>query len=120
MIDDDADDIYIFTEALKAINKDIVFRSYLNPKQALEVLRSSGYVPDLIFLDYNMPSINGLEVLEQLKDEKHLRNTLVILISSPDEQIMKKQLLHYTMVKYISKPSGYNELVGALREILES
>lgn len=118
LIDDDPDDAEIFTEAIGSLNKDIVMRSARNPKVILEELKASETLPDLIFLDYNMPLLNGQEVLLQLKSDDHLRQIPVILISSPSEEIMKDLLQRNEIVKYISKPSSYGELIRILNSIL--
>lgn len=118
LIDDDPDDAEIFMEAVSSLNKGIVMRSARNPKVILEELKVSEKLPDLIFLDYNMPLLNGQEVLHQLKSEERLCKIPVILISSPSEEIMKDLLQRNEITKYISKPSSYAELINILNSIL--
>jgi len=118
LVDDDTDDTEIFMEAVNALGKDIVFRSENNALKALEGLRYSSQLPDLIFLDYNMPMMNGKEFLMQIKSEQLLQDIPVILISSPSEEFAKDLLKRNEIIHYISKPSNYNELITILGGIL--
>lgn len=111
LVDDDVDDTEIFLEAIKSLETKAVFRSNLNPVVALAELQTTNMLPDLIFLDYNMPLLNGLEFLHQMKKNKRLDQIKVILISTPPEEFMNPWLKkNNTVVPYFSKPSSYNEL----------
>lgn len=118
LIDDDPEDADIFREAMASLNKDFVLRCIYNPKKALEELKVTEKLPDLIFLDYNMPIINGLELLRELKKESRLEHIPVILISTPSEEFMQEEMRNNRIIKYISKPDSYTELIDILDSIL--
>ncbi|HEX8038987.1 MAG TPA: response regulator [Chryseosolibacter sp.] len=86
-VDDDVDNVQMFSEALKRI--DATFRCIVayNGKQALDILQT-GLVPDYIFLDINMQVMNGKETLKALRKERRYRKVPVIMYSTaitPDE-----------------------------------
>jgi len=118
LIDDDVDDAEIFMEAINIIKKEIVFRSEDNPVMALKNLEISDKLPDLIFLDYNMPLINGKEFLQRMKSKEKLKNIPVILISSPSEEFVSDLLQQKEIMRYICKPNSYSELISILKTVL--
>ena len=118
LIDDDVDDAEIFMEAINVIKKEIVFRSEDNPVMALKNLEISDKLPDLIFLDYNMPLINGKEFLQRMKSKEKLKNIPVILISSPSEEFVSDLLQQKEIMRYICKPNSYSELISILKTVL--
>ncbi|KRD05116.1 hypothetical protein ASE21_21135 [Flavobacterium sp. Root901] len=119
LIDDDSEDTEIFTEALQAVNKDASLRTELNPSRALEQLAVSEDLPDIIFLDYNMPSVNGLEFIQRMDRIEKLKHIEVVVISTPPEQVMSQWFERNNIkVKYISKPNSMDELKGMLQELL--
>ncbi len=118
LIDDDVDDAEIFMEAINVIKKEIVFRSEDNPVIALKNLEISDKLPDLIFLDYNMPLINGKEFLQRMKSKEKLKNIPVILISSPSEEFVSDLLQQKEIMRYICKPNSYSELISILKTVL--
>ena len=59
LIDDDTDELEVFTEALRSVDKNILCSQAKDLNEALEFLNYSS--PAYIFIDYNMPKANGLE-----------------------------------------------------------
>lgn len=111
LIDDDIDDTEVFLDALNSLKSDAIYRILLDPIIALAELKKSDQVPDLIFLDYNMPALNGLEFLTQMKKDAKLQKIEVILISTPPEEFMYEWLKQNNItVEYISKPRNYDDI----------
>ncbi|MDP5199099.1 response regulator [Flavobacterium sp. DG2-3] len=111
LVDDDIDDTELFLEALNSMQTNAVYRTVSNPKIALAELRNAEQLPDLIFLDYNMPMINGLDFLKQMKSEKKFEQIEVVLISTPPEEFMYAWLKKNDIsVEYISKPDNFDEI----------
>lgn len=66
LVDDDREDADVFIEAVISLDKNITCLAETNPVKALEFLKSTEILPDLIFLDYNMPVMNGNEFIEKI------------------------------------------------------
>ena len=67
LADDDQDDTELFREALYDINPSIEFNFASNGKELVPKLQMSKHEPQIIFLDINMPGMNGWECLEVLR-----------------------------------------------------
>ena len=80
LIDDDEDEQWIFTEALKEISNSIKCLYACTAKEGLELSKQSP--PDYIFIDINMPLLNGLQCLELIKSDDRLKITPVIIYST--------------------------------------
>lgn len=118
LIDDDLDDAEILFEAVKSLEEKVICRIVTSPLIALEELKSAEKLPELIFLDLNMPAISGAEFLQQLKEQAALEHIPVIVYSSHSIETMQKLTPKFEGVRYISKPNDYRELVEVLRGIL--
>ncbi len=118
LIDDDPEDAEIFMEAVQKLNKGVKLQWAVNPQKVFNEMQSEEQLPDLIFLDYNMPLINGGELLEKLKSNNRLSSIPVILISTPSEEFMKLKLEQNAIIKYFKKPNSYSELIAILDSIL--
>ena len=83
LVDDDMDDILIFREVLQDVNPTIDFRSAADGHEALSILRTKNNdLPDVIFLDLNMPQKNGYECLEEIRNNKTLQDIPVVVFST--------------------------------------
>jgi len=118
LIDDDEDDQEIFITAVKTISSSVVCTAFADATKALEKLSRKEITPDVIFLDLNMPIMNGQQFLVEIKKRKDLQNIPVIIFSTtshpPTIQLTKELGAH----DFITKPGLYNELVNMLKPLL--
>ncbi len=82
VVDDDADDRHFFCNAIKELDPSYVCMQACNGADALEQLRNTQNLPDYIFLDLNMPMVNGRECLIELKKDERLKNIPVIIYTT--------------------------------------
>ena len=116
LIDDDIDDQEIFNLALNELNDDIECLVANDAIEALERFRSdTSFVPTHIFIDVNMPRMNGIECLREIKKLSHLDSSEVFLYSTTsDPKIIK--LAGDLGARFIIKPSSIESLVSILSE----
>ena len=72
LIDDDEDDHLYFKDAINSINPCLTIDTATNGKDAFDRLKESKTLPDIIFLDLNMPVMNGYEFLVYIKKGKKI------------------------------------------------
>jgi CheY-like chemotaxis protein len=115
-IDDDADDRAIFGEATSLIDPSIQRLYATNGLEALQLLeQENALIPDLIFLDINMPVMNGMECLVELKKIEALQQTPIIICSTsiyPDNQ---QQFEALGADFYLVKPNTLLKMSTALQ-----
>ncbi|QOG01322.1 response regulator [Flavobacterium sp. MDT1-60] len=120
VIDDDPEDIEIFSEAINSFNENITITSSTDAFIALEDLKKAENLPDIIFLDLQMPRLTGKDFLEKLNEDSKLQNIPVVVLSGQSDAIAKDMYQKIGVRNYICKPNSYKELIEELREILQS
>jgi CheY-like chemotaxis protein len=117
LVDDDLDDHEIFSLALIEAEKPIEMMRAYDGVEALSQLRSHEHEkPDFIFLDLNMPRMNGKQCLEQLKMDSQLKDIPVIIYSTSSEikDLIDAQSLG--AIAFIVKSASIHELTLALKD----
>lgn len=117
LVDDDPDDQEIFAMAVEAVNSAVTCHYADDGIKALEMLSSSQFVPDLIFVDLNMPRMNGKQCLAEIKKIDRLMNVPVYIYSTSSHNQLKGQY-DVAPTAYITKPSTLPELTQILKSVL--
>ena len=82
----------------------------------LQMIRSDeNFQPDYVFIDYNMPRMNGLECLVELKKMDRFRDTPVYMYSTTDNPTTMDESKKLGATGFIVKPSGLQVLVEILK-----
>lgn len=120
IIDDDQDDQEIFLMCLEDVSKDISCTTRNNGVEALAMLTAdSNYTPAYIFIDVNMPKMNGIECLKALKNIERLKNTKIFMYSTTSESSAFTRSRELGATDFIIKPSRTIDLKTKLSEIFE-
>jgi CheY-like chemotaxis protein len=120
LIDDDEDDLFVFGETVRKNFKDFNFIGYQDVKGFLNVLNEIDYQQiSYIFLDLNMPKVNGLEALDELKRIKGVNRIPVVIYSTSNNPADINAALKKGARAFISKPSKITELITELSIYLE-
>jgi two-component system, chemotaxis family, chemotaxis protein CheY len=90
-----------------------------NGKEVLDLLDRQGAEIDLILLDWNMPVMNGLEVLSRMQEKKSHRRIPVLMVSTESEATKREQALKEGARGYLSKPFTSEELTSEIRNVLQ-
>jgi len=120
LIDDDRDDAELFKEALAEINSAIIFEHFEDSKMGLKtLLNRHTNLPDLIFLDINMPIISGWQCLAEFKKIEHLKRIPVIMFTTSSQSKEKETANELGAEGYITKPSEYKTLKELLSTVIK-
>lgn len=115
IVDDDLDDQELFIEAVNEVDSSIECISSSDCEEALDLLRNSKIeLPDVIFLDLNMPRLNGKQCLAELKREAHLRHIPVIIYSTSSEKRDIEETARLGAAHFLTKPNKFEELCKAV------
>lgn len=116
LIDDDPDELDIFSEGLSEASPDCTCTWADSPFKALEILKT--VVPDIIFLDINMPRMDGFECLREIKKMDNVAGVPVILYSNGinDEACRKAVLLG--AAGCVRKAADIPKLASIIRRVL--
>ena len=118
LVDDDADDQLYFLDAINEVHESVECDIANNGKEALLQMEVPP-PPDVIFLDLNMPVMNGYECLEHLKKQDRYKNIPVIIFTTSkdiqDIDRVKKMGAHL----FFTKPTNFSTLCTKLDKILD-
>ncbi len=116
-VDDDKDDSALFCEAMKEAAPEYTCLVADSTASALEILSDRQKIPDYIFLDINMPKMNGLECLKLIKNNKALNRIRVVMYSTTADPSELKECRKLGAL-FLPKTNRYRTLVKNLAEIL--
>lgn len=120
LADDDIDDVELFNYALSHVDTNITCYTAFNGTQALRKLDDPAVnKPDIIFLDINMPEMNGWKCLQALKEHETHKNIPVIMYSTSSEKEDIERARKSGALCYYSKPGSFPELIRMLSVVKE-
>ena len=115
LVDDDPDDCDFFREAVREIDSTSVCFTAENGEDALVKLRKGlKKLPDFIFLDLNMPRMDGKHCLAELKKDPKLENIPVIIYTTSSAPEDKEETRTLGASYFLTKPSDYQKLLKDL------
>jgi len=88
-----------------------------NGREGLEILHSTRC--DLAILDWNMPVMTGVEMLEKIRDDKALRDLPVIMVTAEAERDIVSEVAETEINAYLLKPLTLAALDGKIRAVVE-
>lgn len=121
LIDDDADDREIFCIALEDTNKGFNCITSPNGKDALnKLMNDDTFNPDYIFLDLNMPVMNGKQCLQEIKKIPRLASVPVIIYTTSSYIKDMEEARELGATHFLTKPSRIDKLTKLLVELIEN
>src|SRR5699024_4959145 len=114
IVDDQPGIVLLLKEILETEGYRIVTAA--TGQEALESIRN--HMPDLIILDYRIPIINGIEVVQKLEEENI--SVPIILMSGLPEKLNQKTKDHRQIVGMLAKPFDIQGVGELVRESIES
>lgn len=119
IVDDDVDDIEFFCEALNEIDSTVQYLTALNGVDALNKLRNNNEaLPNFIFLDLNMPRMDGKQLLKELKSDFLLKEIPTIIYSTSSMQNDIDETKALGAKHFLTKPSSFKKLCDDINFVL--
>lgn len=117
--DDDHDDLYLLKEASDSLGHTAQF--FHDGNEMLAVLNGRAVKPDIIFLDINMPSIDGFQVLERVRAFEDEFNAIPVVIhSGHSDHTHIDRCLELGANYYIPKAHNYNQLKSSIEHVVNT
>ena len=121
LADDDEGDRLIFGDAFSELKIKSVVHFTNNGMDLMTYLNEEcSRLPDLIFLDLNMPGKNGLECLKEIKGNERLCDILIAIYSTSDNEKDMEETFTNGANIYITKPNDFNVLKQLLHKAISS
>ena len=120
LVEDDTVDVMTVKRAMRALKIATPLHVSGNGEIALEYLRDShNPQPSMILLDINMPRMNGLELLAELKKDEALRLIPVVILTTSHEEQDRLRGFDLGVAGYMLKPVDYNQFIEIMRMIYD-
>jgi CheY-like chemotaxis protein len=120
LVDDDVDDQEIFCTVIDVIAPSSRCITAINGQSALAMLRSGEVNPDIIFLDVNMPLMNGRQFLQEANQAKLLNNVPVIVLTTSSDHKTRTDVLDLGATRFITKPDRFSEWETILKQVIDN
>lgn len=118
VVEDDDVDVMTIRRALKEIHVSNPVVRQENGENAIAYLRDKqNAMPCIILLDLNMPVMSGIEFLEVIKSDEHLKRIPVVVLTTSKEQEDKVDSFNFSVAGYMAKPVDYRQFVDVMRSI---
>lgn len=117
VVDDDKEDRSLFCEAASGIDSDIKFMLAEDGLEALKILEQTAVLPNYIFLDINMPKMNGKEFLTKAKKNARFKQIPVVMYSTTSQVQEIEECYKLGAYDFLIKPPSFQKLVDDLRSI---
>src|SRR5438477_8949728 len=118
LVEDDEDDQQFFIEAIKEIDNSICLYQAKNGVEALAKLNNINTIPDLIFMDINMPLMNGLECLKLLKKQIRFKNIPVVILTTSNNGLERELARVLGANFFLSKLSNFSLFIRNITNML--
>jgi chemotaxis family two-component system response regulator Rcp1 len=115
LVEDAPGDIFLVLQAFDWCSTPVNYHLARDGEEALQMLRSKAFDPDLVILDLTLPKRSGYEVLEQY----HPDNVPVVVFSASEKEADARRSVELGAREFIRKPDGFKAYVAAVQEMIE-
>jgi len=120
LIDDDKDDRDLFLDALSSISNDAELTALESGINLIsDLISGTIQIPDIIFLDVNVPGMDGWTCLAQLKTNELFAHIPVVMYSTSSHREEAERSKNAGALSFFSKSYDFKDLKAALKEVIE-
>jgi DNA-binding response OmpR family regulator len=119
-VEDDTDFAFLMENAMQEVNENLSVKIVENGRDAMDILKQltdAKTKPRLIMLDLNLPGLSGLDLVKRIRENAFLRYVPVVFFSTSDNPKDVKASLEFGANAYLTKPSGYINLISCLESL---
>jgi two-component system, OmpR family, alkaline phosphatase synthesis response regulator PhoP len=118
IVDDEPNILILMEQVLEQLEEEynVELLTAKQGQEALNIIRSTK--PDLIFLDVMMPQMSGIEVCKIVKQDLHMEDIYIIMLTAKGQELDKQIGLDVGANLYMTKPFRPQEVLAKSREVL--
>lgn len=128
LVEDNEGDVLLTSDALEECGYPMEITVARNGEEAIDFLftqlpEGCVPIPDMVFLDINIPIYNGHEVLQRIRENSQTQNLFVVMLTTSDNETDKLEAEKNNANRYLKKPvdlQEHHDLVSAFIEIFKS
>ena len=117
-IDDDQDDREFFSEIVDLVDENARVITFRNGQELLDAIESSPQERACLFLDINMPGMNGFDVLQKLRESDKHKNIPVIMFSKSGDAATIKKSKELGASLFVQKSAQLENLTKSIRHAI--
>lgn len=120
LADDDSDDRLFFKDAMEDINPTTLVSFVNDGSHLMYFLNLPGIrLPDILFLDLNMPVKNGMECLKEIRANTRFKDMVIVIYSTSGSDHDMNESSNYEANAYIKKPNNFADLKASLAMVID-
>jgi CheY-like chemotaxis protein len=117
--EDDIDDFVFFTEVAESLSPDNKCINTRNGVETIEFLEVAEELPEIIFLDINMPTMDGKACLRNIKKDERFQSIPVVVYTTSKNERDRLHCLQLGAMEYVEKPVNVKEAYDRLSKLIE-
>jgi CheY-like chemotaxis protein len=117
LADDDPDDRMLFEDAVAGIPVEVTVSTVKDGEELMLVLNTSIILPDVLFLDLNMPRKNGFECLQEIRANRNMNDIFISIYSTTANEKEINETFKNGANMFINKPNTFTELKAMLNKV---
>lgn len=118
LADDDSDDCELFKCALEELDVNVRFSTVGNGESLMQMLNGSQPLPDILFMDINMPRKTGIECMGEINRNPLLKHLCVVVLSTTINQASVNLLYANGAHHYFCKPDKFLVLKSLIQKTI--
>lgn len=119
IVDDDIDDIEIFIDAAQLVDPSLLCMSAQNGLEAINLINATKVKPGCIFVDLNMPKLNGKQFTKEIRKNPSYDHIKIIIYSTTKHDKDEREVKMLGANEFITKPTSHDALCSIIAKILE-
>jgi CheY-like chemotaxis protein len=118
LAEDDEEDVILFNTVLSELNQSIIVTVAADGILLMALLKQATSLPEIIFLDLNMPHKNGFECLSEIKGNKKWNSIKIVILSTSSQAQQIENAYKGGADLYLAKPVSYTQFKNMMEKCL--
>jgi CheY-like chemotaxis protein len=119
LIDDDADDRELFMDAVSEIQDDLLCITAEDGEEALNLLMNpETLLPDIVFIDLNMPRYNGIRCIQEIKKIPRLLDLPIVIYTTTASIQQQDEIRKLGVSHFLTKPMMFKDICELIKSIM--